>query len=191
MKTFIKTLNLGVLLTLSSLILTITSCDKIKDLLTVSISTTIEGQIPLQVGITPQSQTKSNFNDTKASAINYNVNHNISIADNPDLKPYLSKIKEINIRSIQVEFIGLNKGEIIDFITISVAGVGELASITNVTSSNNSFSPSISSDLLSSISKDLLKNKKITVNIKGETNGPLKCFVNLKMDTKVKAQALE
>ncbi|MFA6758909.1 MAG: hypothetical protein WCR61_06260 [Bacteroidales bacterium] len=190
MKTLKKALNMGVLLTILSFILTISSCDKVKEMLTVSITTSIEGNIPLQVGTTTQGSVESRLPATKAS-MSYNVNHNISIADNSDLKPYLSKIKEIDIKSIKVEFTGLKAGETINFITISVTGVGELASITNVTSTNNIFSPTISSSLLSSVSKDVLNNKKITVNIKGETNGPLGCFVNLKMDSKVKAQALD
>lgn len=191
MKTLIKNLNLGTLITLLTLSLTFNSCDQIKEILTVSISTTIEGQIPLQLAYTTNTFPESNLNITKASAINYEISSDISIADNPELYPYLNKIKEIDVRSIQIIFTGLQEGEIIDYITISVVGVGELSSITNVTNTNNSFNPSISSEILKSVSNDLLNKNKISVNIKGGTNGPLNCSVNFKIDTRVKAQALD
>lgn len=187
MNTFTKHFGLRAILIITSLILLVSSCDKIKELLTVSISTTIEGNIPLH-GNVPQN---SSFNITKASAVNYDIKQNISIADNPDLKPYLKKIKEIDIKSVQIQFNGLKTGQNIDFISIDVLGVGTLVSLTNVTMSNNSFSPTISNDLLKSISDKLLNNNSITINLKGGANSSINANVDIKMDAKIKAQALD
>lgn len=187
MKTYKKTLNLGLLLTIASLILIIGSCDKIKELLTVSISTTIEGNIPLHGNI----PLNSKLDITKASAVNYDIKHDISIADNEDLKPYLKKIKEIDINSVQIKFNGLQTDQIIDFISIDVIGVGTLISLTNVTMSNSSFSPNVSNELLKSVSDKLLNNNSITINLKGGANSAINANVEIKMNAKVKAQALD
>lgn len=184
MKTIKTLFGLRVILSLIALTLIIGSCDKIKELLTVSISTTIEGNIPLVVA-------KSSFDIAKASLVNYDIRHDISIADNADLKPYLKKIKEIEIKSVQIKFNGLQQGQIIDFISLDVIGVGTLASITNVTMSNNLFSPTVSSELLKSVSDNLLNNNKITINLKGGSNSAINVNVELKMEAKVKAQALD
>lgn len=184
MKTYRKYFNLRAILSLVAISLIVSSCDKIKELLTVSITTSIEGNIPLVV-------TKSNFDITKASLVNYDIRHDISIADNEDLKPYLKKIKEIQIKSVQLKFNGLQKDQIIDFISLDVIGVGTLASITNVTMSNNLFTPTVPVELLKSVSDNLLNNNRITINLKGGANSPINVTVEVKMDAVVKAQALD
>ncbi len=187
MKIYRKKLNIGLLLLFASLILIVGSCDKIKELLTVSISTTIEGNIPLH-GYIPFG---SSLDITKASVVNFDNSYDISIADNEDLNPYLKKIKEIQIKSVQIKFVGLEEGQIIDFISLNVIGVGSIVSLTNVTMSNNLFSPTVSNELLKSVSDIFLNSNKITVNLKGGANSAIQATVELKMDAKIKAQAID
>jgi len=187
MNIFKRSTTLRLFLIFTSLILLTSSCDKIKELLTVSISTTIEGNIPLHGNI----PLNSNLEITKVSVINYDINHDISIVDNPDIKPYLNKIKEINIQSVQITFEGLQPEQAIDFISIDAIGVGTLISLTNVTMSNNQFSPIVSNELLKSVSNKLLNNNSITINLKGGANSAINVNVELKMNVNIKAQALD
>ena len=189
MNTFRKSIHFRLFLIFTSLIILLNSCDKIKELITVSISTTIEGNIPIQgnggTALSPD------LGVTKASFVLYDIKQDISIADNPDLKPYLKKIQEIEIESVQVVFNGLQTDQTIDLITIDVLGDGTLVSLNNVTMSNNTFSPNVSSLLLKSVSDNLLKNNKITVNIIVRANSLINANVAIKMNAKIKAQALD
>lgn len=174
--------NLRVFFILASLVLLLGSCDKIKDLLTITIPTTIEGEIPLRA-------TKSSSNITKALVVNFSRSQGISVADNPELVRYVNKIKDIDIESIQIQFKGLTSGQVIDFITIDIEGVGNIATLQNITA-NSLHSPNISKELLNSVSQKLLKNLIITVNVSGRANSEINAAAVLKMKAEIKAQAL-
>lgn len=192
MSTFKRNIVLRASISLITLSLILSSCDQIKEFLTISFSTTIEGNIPLNIGGNLPFALNDSISDiTKASVVNYDIKYDISIMDNEDIKPYLKKIKEIQVKSIQIKFIGLQQGQTIDFLNLDVIGIGTLVSLTNITISNNLFSPPISSELLKSVSDKLLNNNKITVNLKGGASGPIQVTVELKMDAKIKAQALD
>lgn len=184
MNTIKNLFRLRVILPLIAFTLIIVSCDQIKELITISISTTLEGNIPLVA-------TKSSSGITKASAVNYGGSKTISIADNPDLKEYLKKIKEVNIQSVNIKITGLKQDQTIDFLKLDVTGIGEIASIKDVTMNNNSFLLTISSDLIKSISDKLVNNNSITVNLTSGANSIITANIELKMAVKVKAQVLD
>ncbi len=167
-------------------ICTIYSCDKIKELATVSINTKLETQFPVVV-----SPTGFNSDLTKSSGISFNEVSEIKIADNIDLEPYLNKIKTINLSNLEIVVNGLQTNQIIHSITLEINDFGVIATVANITQFNNSYKPAISSLLIDKVAETLLKEKKITVKVYGSVSSPLVVTVDIKMDAKVVAYVLK
>lgn len=171
-------------------LLLFSSCDKINELMTLSLTTTIESEFtinPNDFAIIP-----SDFLavETKASAFNYDLNHEIKISDNEILNPYLNHIKELNITSVEITFNDLDEGDIIDFISLVVKDAGSLLSLTNITKENNYFKITPDQTVINAISKQLLNDKKIVLNIAGGTNGQFGFSTSLKLGVKAKVEVL-
>jgi hypothetical protein len=124
------------------------------------------------------------------NALAFTKTYDLKLSDNTDVAPYLSKIKEINLNSLVVTITGLTAGQTINSVSLDVAGVGNIFTQTNITMSNNSFTPVIASGTLASVAAKLTSDKKITLTVSGNVSGPMSFTVSLNFDTKIIAYVL-
>jgi hypothetical protein len=171
------------MLCLLALIALFAGCDKIKDEATVPISTKLKADIPVVVTSGAKSAVEIN-------ALAFTKTYDLKLADNTDIAPYLSKIKEINLNSLVVTVTGLTAGQTINSVSLEVTGVGNIFTQTNITMSNNSFTPVIASGTLTSVAAKLTSDKKITLVVTGNASGPMSFTVTLNFDTKIIAYVL-
>ena len=108
----------------------------------------------------------------KSATLNYSFSesHTGSLQDNPDVSEYLNLLKSVDINELEIVSSGLQDTQTIETIDISVEGVGTIAAITNVTTSNLVHSPEISDALLSQVAAKLYSTKQITITVSGSTN---------------------
>ncbi len=180
--------NSSKLIVLFTLIFTLFSCDKIKELATISISTKFETDFP--ISINASTFTKSESIPLASTLENFSITEEIKIEENFDLEPYLKKIKEIDLNSVVITITGLTAGQTIQTVSLSVAGVGNIITLNNITMTNNSFTPVVSKTLLDQVSNKLLNEKKISVTVQGVGTAPLTGTIKLSIDAKVVAYIL-
>ncbi len=176
------------LLYFATLVISIAGCDKIKDAATISINTQLKADIPVLV---TAAMVKSSDLITPGAPIIFNKTQELKIEDNVDLAPYLAKIKEIDLTSLVVTVSGLTTGQTINSVSVDITGIGTLFTQTNITMTNNTFTPVIQSGMLDMISAKLLAEKKITITVSGSASGPLSIVVGLNMNAKVVAFLLK
>jgi len=176
------------LLCLLSLLIAITGCDKIKEAATISINTQLKADIPILI---TAAMVKSSEVITPGAPIIFNKTQELKIEDNVDIEPYLAKIKEIDLTSLVVTVTGLTTGQTINSVSVDITGVGTLFTQTNITMTNNTFTPVIPSGMLDMVSTKLLAEKKITITVSGSASGPLSIVVGLNMSAKVVAYLLK
>ncbi|MBK7134534.1 MAG: hypothetical protein IPH69_17470 [Bacteroidales bacterium] len=164
-----------------TLIFALTGCELIKDKATVPISTQLKADVPLVI-VTPG--TKS------VNAIVFNKSQTLSLSDNTDIKPYLDKVKEIDLNSLVVTVTGLTAGQTINSVALDVTGVGNVFTQTNITSTNNSFTPTLATGVLGQVSTKLLNDKMITLTLSGNVSGPMNITVSLNFGVEVVAYVL-
>jgi len=164
-----------------TLIFALTGCELIKDKATVPISTELKADVPLVI-VTPG--TKS------VNAIVFNKSQTLSLSDNTDIKPYLDKVKEIDLNSLVVTVTGLTAGQTINSVALDVTGVGNVFTQTNITSTNNSFTPTLATGVLGQVSTKLLNDKMITLTLSGNVSGPMNITVSLNFGVEVVAYVL-
>lgn len=157
----------------------ITGCEKIKDATSAKVDTSFEADFPVTV---------TDVKTTTASV--FSVSEEISLADNSDLNDYLSKIEEITLSNLVITVSGLMEGQTINSLSLDAAGVGNILTITNITMSNNSFTPEISSSVLKQMGNKLQADKRLTLTVSGETSGPMTFLVSCNMDARVVVAAL-
>jgi len=167
-------------------VLLVTGCDKIKDLADVTFSTDLSMSIPVVVA-----PAKSASILPEVSAVTFSATQDLALGDNEDVEPYLSKIKSIDLKSLVVTVTGLSEGQTIYTISLGVTGVGTICTQTNITSVNNSFTPTINETLLNQAEAKFKSDKKITVTVSGETSGAMTFAVGLVFDADVTAGALD
>ena len=158
----------------------IAGCDLIKDATTVEIDTTLKANIPVVV-VQPQKG---------LAAISFTKTQDLTLASNTDLEPYLSKIEEISLNGVTITVTGLQAGQTINSVALDVTGVGNIFTQTNITSTNNSFSPVIDSGKLSQVATKLTNDLKITLTVSGSASGPMTFTVGVNFDATVVAAAL-
>jgi len=168
---------------LMAFIIVFAGCDKIKDAATVPVTTKLKADIPVVV-------TSGAKSEVELNALAFTKTHELKLADNTDIAPYLSKIKEINLNSLVVTVTGLTAGQTINSVSLEVTGVGNIFTQTNITMSNNSFTPVIASGTLTSVAAKLTSDKKITLVVTGNASGPMSFTVGLNFDTKIIAYVL-
>jgi hypothetical protein len=164
-----------------TLIIALTGCELIKDKATIPISTQLKADVPLVI-VTPG--TKS------VNAIVFNKSQTLSLADNSDIKPYLEKIKEIDLNSLVVTVTGLTGDKSISTVSLDVTGVGNVFTQTNITATNNSFTPTISAGVLDSVAAKLTTDKQITLTLSGSASGPMTITVSLDFGVDIVAYVL-
>ncbi len=164
--------------------LLLTGCDWFKDLGEVTISTNLMLDIPVVA-------THGKSADIKIDVVPFSASMDLELADNTDIEPYLAKIREIDLKSLTVTFNGLTGSQEINDITLAVTGVGDICTLTDITTTNNSFTPVIEEDLLIQAGEKLKDDEKITVTLSGSTNGQFAFTVSLNFDTDIVAGALD
>ncbi len=170
------------LLIIFAICLSFAGCEKIKDATSITVSTKLEFSMPLSifsVGL------KSADLTSEATSLVFNKTQDLSIADNTDISPYLSKINEIKLGTTVVTVSGLTAGQTINTISLEVAGVGNIFTQTNITMVNNTFTPVIAAGVLDQVSEKLKTDKKITITVSGTASGPMTITVGVSIDTKV------
>jgi hypothetical protein len=155
----------------------LTGCDKLKDATSITINTKLQSNIPVTIAGTKSLD--------EVTAVTFTKTQDLALADNTDIKSYLSKINEINLSNLVITFSGLTAGQTINSISLDVTGVGNVFTQTNITMSNNSFTPSVSSAILTQMGSKLATDKKLTLTVTGNTSGPMTFVVGCNMDAKV------
>ena len=155
----------------------LSGCSKIKDATSITVNTELQNNIPVTV---------SAGKSTKGvEAATFSATQDLSLANNSDLEPYLSKIDEINLSNLVITITGLTTGQTINSISLDVTGVGTVFTQTNITMTNNSFTPSVSSTILTQMGSKLKADKKLTFTLTGNASGAMTFVVGCNMDAKV------
>lgn len=159
-------------------------CDLIKDAATITISTELTADIPV---IVPSSGSKSL---EQIIVTGFSKSQDLTLASNADLEPYLSKIKEITLNSLLVVINGLSGSQTINSISLDVAGVGNIFTQTNITMTNNTFTPVISSGTFDLVAAKLTNDLMITLTVSGTVSEPMTFTVSLNFEGDVIANVL-
>ena len=152
-----------------------TGCEKLKDKTAITVNTDLQSIIPVTVS------------DAKSiNALSFSETQDLDLADNEDLESYLSKIDEINLSNLVITITGLTSGQTINTISLEVTGVGTVLTQTNITMTNNSFTPSVTPTILNQMASKLKSDKKLTLTVSGNVSGPMTFYVGCNMDASVK-----
>ncbi len=161
------------------------SCSLIEDANTIDFSTSVTVEVPISVLEPIAANVKS------VASYSFSETAVLSLSSEPDLVDYLNKIKSIEIEDLDITFYGLASEQEIESITLSVTGVGDIATISNVTSSNPVQSPVVDDSKLEQVAAKLKSNKSITLTLYGTTNSaPMSFSVEMVYDLYVEAEAL-
>ena len=173
------------LITFLALIILLSGCELLKKATTVDITTDLTADIPVVV------LTKKSAEVTgEVAVVSFSKTQDLNLADNTDIEPYLAKIEEITLNSLVVTVNGLGSDQMINSVSLDVAGVGNVFTQTDITMTNNSFTPVIGSGVLSQIASKLKNEKKITLTVAGSVSGPMTFTVSLNFETVLTAQVL-
>jgi hypothetical protein len=164
------------------------ACSLIEDATTVTISTDLKADIPVVVAGTGA---KSANQDGSLNEVTFTKSQDLTLGSNADIEPYLDKIKDINLNSLVVTINGLGEGQTINSIALDVAGVGNIFTQTNITMTNNSFTPTILPAKFDQVAAKLFMEKMITLTISGNTSGPMTFTATLVFDTDIIANVLD
>jgi hypothetical protein len=175
------------LILLLTLVAVFSGCDKIKDATTVPIQTNLKADIPVVV---TASGKKSAEQAGSVNAVTFTKTQDLSLSGNTDIEPYISKIKSIDVNSLVVTVTGLSAGQTINSVALDVTGVGNIFTQTNISMSNNSFTPVIASGTLDNVATKLTSDKKLTLTVSGNASGPMTFTVSLNFDVTVIAGVL-
>jgi hypothetical protein len=150
-------------------------CDKVKDATAVTVDTTLKNNIPVTV---PAAKS--------ITAVAFTKSQDLSLADNTDLSSRLSKIDQIDLSNLVITITGLSAGQTINSIALDVTGVGNVFTQTNITMTNNSFTPTVSATIFSNMGTKLKADKKLTFTVSGSASGAMTFTVGCNMSAKVK-----
>jgi len=167
-------------------VILLTGCDLFKKAAELTITTDLTADIPVIVA-----PVKAAGLFSEAAAVNFSGTSTLSLAGNPDLADYLEKIREIDLKSVVITVNGLSSGQIINTITATVAGSGELGTQTNISSASNSFTPAMNASVYNKAEADLLANQEITVTATGTASGAMSFTVHLNFTSAVVVGALD
>lgn len=170
------------LMIITLLIASLTGCDKIKDATTIDIDTTLNTNIPVTV------TGKKSISDLTTTG--FSVSKDLNLAENADISDYLSKINSINLSNVVITISGLTADQVINSITLDVAGIGTIFTQSNITMSANQFSPDISAAILTQMAAKLMSDKKLTFSVTGTTNGAMTFTASCGMDATLKVSAI-
>ena len=166
-------------------VLLLTGCDLFKDAATITIPTDLTVDVPV-VAI----EKKSADLVSDVNAIDFSGSATLSLADNPDIADYLEKIREVTLEKVVITVNELGSATV-NTITASVANVGTLGTQTNVTSTNNSFTPTVDQSVYDAAEARLLDDKQITVTVTGNVSGPVTFTVHFNFTSEIVAGVLD
>lgn len=167
-------------------VILLTGCDLFKDAAEITIATNLTADIPVVVAVGKSADLIS-----EANAVNFSGSATLSLADNPDIEDYLAKIREVDLKSVVITVNGLSAGQTINSITVAVTGSGDLGTQTNITSTNNFFTPTVNATVYSQAEADLLEDHEITVTATGNASGAMTFTVHLNFTADIVAGALD
>ncbi|MCU0378676.1 MAG: hypothetical protein MUC78_10500 [Bacteroidales bacterium] len=167
-------------------VLLFAGCDWLKDAAEVEFSTDLTAAISVLV-----TGEKSGNADANLLAVPFSKSHELKLADNDDIEPYLEKIRKIGLISFEGNVTGLVPGQTISTMSLDVTGVGTIATVTNITSTNSYFTPTVAADKLDDVAALLKKDRKVTLVVHGQASGPMTFVVTCIFDTKIVAGALD
>ena len=160
----------------------IAGCSKIKDATTIHISTHLQTDIPVVVTAVGM---KSFDLVAIGNPITFNKTQDLTLASNVDLAPYIDRVKAIDLNSLLVTVTGLSAGQTISTVSLEVAGVGNIFTQTNITMSNNSFTPILTAGILDQVAAKLTTDRKITLTVSGNASESMTFSVGLNIDSTV------
>jgi hypothetical protein len=162
----------------------IAGCSLLKDANSIDISTDLTADIPVVVPGVKKSV------ESSAAGISFSKSQDLSLSSNADIEPYLSKIKEITLNSLMFTVNGLNADQVISSLSLDVTGVGNIFTQTNITMSNNTFTPTISPAVFDQVAAKLKSDKMITLTVSGTASGAMTFTVSLDFETVLTAKVL-
>jgi len=165
----------------------LSGCDLLKKASEIKITTNLSTDLPVVV---TAPLTKSGAITGTTTTIDYTKTVDLRLDSNPDIEPYLSKIQSINLKGLVVTINGLSEGQTINSVTLAAEGVGTIFTQTDITMSNNSFTPAVDQAKFTDSSTKLLNDKKLTLTVSGAASGPMTFTVSCNFDTEVVAQVL-
>lgn len=115
----------------------------------------------------------------------------LSLDENEDISPYIEKLREIDLQDVTVTITGLAAGQTISSITLSVNGIGTIATHSNITSTTGPFLPQIDAAKLQDAGEKLVDDLSIMVTVSGTSTTPIANIVNIVFGAKVTAGALD
>ncbi len=160
----------------------LSGCNKLKEAASIDVNTTLQTSIPVTVAGTKALN--------QAAIASFTKTQDLSLADNTDISSYLSKINSVDLSNIVISISGLTAGQTINTITLDVAGVGTVCTQSNITSSNNQFTPTVSAATLSQLGAKLKADKKLTFTVSGNTSGTMAFVVSCGMSAKFNVSAI-
>jgi len=167
-------------------VLLFAGCNLLKDAAEVTISTELTADIPVVVAGKKSVEVTAGL-----SALDFSKTQDLSLSSNADIEPYLDKIREIDLKSLVITVNGLGASQTINSVSLDVAGVGNIFTQTNITATNNSFTPVIAAGKLDQVAAKLLSDLKITLTVSGNASGPMTFTVSLNFEADIIAGALD
>lgn len=171
---------------LLAILVTLGGCDWIRNLGEVDFDTDLVVNVPIN-----SDSRKSAVAEVSVEDYNFQGSAVLSLSENEEIEPYMEKLREIDLKSLEVTVIGLLPTQTLITVSLSVTGVGTLCTVNNITSLNSTFTPEVNSDLLEQAGQKLLDEGSVTVTVSGSATGPVANTVSLKFDTRVTAGALD
>lgn len=160
-------------------------CSLIKDAAVITIDTDLTSSVTVTV-----------VGDKSAGLIEigdlpFTVSMDLRLDENTDIEPYLEKIREIGLNSLDVTINGLASNQVISTISLDVTGVGNICTQTNVRAENNSFTPVVSQVTFDKVAAKLTDDLKITYTIHGLAALPGTFVISTIWGAEVTAGALD
>ncbi len=172
-----------------ALVFTTGGCDKIKELATIRINTKYETVIPIVIASPAPSGLA--LQENIDIPLNFSETHEFKLEENFDVEPYLQRIKEIDLNSVEVTALGMQPGQIINSVTLEVDGIGHILTLTNISAANNTFKPSIPQTLLNSVSDKFKAERKIKITVSGSANSPMSISLAVSLEAGIIAYVIK
>ena len=172
------------LLSLIVVVFLFTSCSKIKDATTLTINTKLEQSLVIDQ-TSWLAAMKSADLVSVGTPVNFSKTQDLTLAANIDLAAYTSRIKQINLNSVMVTVTGIPAGQTINSVKLNITGVGDVINQTNITSTNNTFSPVITTAMFDAIEAKLTADRKITLTVSGSATASMLITVGISIDSSV------
>lgn len=171
------------------LIVTLGGCEKIKNLAEVNIKTHFIVSVPVNNSLHKAISVEESLLD-----VDFSGTATLNLQTNEEISEYMNKLRNIDFESLLITVEGLDAEQEIISASISIANIGTICSVKNITASNNTVQPEVDRDKLKKAGKKLMDDGQITINISGTSSKPIQATgLRFKLDFKsvVTAGALD